>query len=259
MKVADLVTALETIAPLARAERWDNVGLLAGDPDAPLSRALLAIDCTRGVIDEAARGRHEAIVSYHPPIFHAIKQVTRGSIAFELVSRGIAAYSPHTALDAARGGTNDVLADAVELTSRAPIRPSVDPSGDGSTGMGRIGNVAAVDRGALVARVKARLGVTHALVAGPTSGEVTRVAVCAGAAGDLLEAAIVAGAQAVIAGEVRHHDALAAAARGVTVVCVLHSNSERASLPALAERLRAALPGLGVAISAVDRDPFVIA
>lgn len=125
--------------------------------------------------------------------------------------------------------------------------------------MGRIGALAAVERGALVGRIKERLGVSHLLVAGPTQGTVTRAAVCAGAAGDLLDAAIRQGAEVVVAGEVRHHDALRAAEAGVTVVCALHSNSERIALEPLRARIAAALPGLALATSRADRDPFSVA
>src|SRR5271155_5501853 len=155
MKVADLVRALEAIAPLAHAEDWDNVGLLAGDPDAPLTRALVCIDCTPAVVVEAVTARCEAIVAYHPPLFRPISRLTRGSVVYEIVRRGLSIYSPHTALDAAPGGTNDTLADAIGMTSeRAPIR---------ETGMGRIGALAPIERGALVARIKERLGVAHVL------------------------------------------------------------------------------------------------
>jgi len=366
MKIADLVRALDEAAPLAYAEDWDNVGLLAGDPGAALTRVLLAIDCTGDVLDEAARSGCEAIVAYHPPIFRPLTRVIHGSIAYELVRRNIAVYSPHTALDATAGGTNDVLADAVGMTAtRAPIRataakdatlklvtfvprdalervsealfeagagkigdyrscsfrssgtgtffgeegthpavgsalrleavdevrletvvptarvgdvvralrashpyeePAFDlvrlapaPARDGEPrGMGRIGEVSPIERTALVARLKERLALRHLLVAGPTDGTVTRVAVCAGAAGDLLDAAMKQGAQVVVAGEVRHHDALRAAESGVTVLATLHSNSERIALPPLAARLRAALPALDVTVSRLDRDPFAI-
>ncbi len=128
MNVADLVRALESIAPLAHAEEWDNVGLLAGDPDAPLRRALLCIDCTRDVVLEAERLQCDAIVAYHPPLFRPISRVTRGSIVYELVRRGLALYSPHTALDAAEGGTNDVLADAIGMSDdRGSAAPSDGP------------------------------------------------------------------------------------------------------------------------------------
>jgi dinuclear metal center YbgI/SA1388 family protein len=363
MLVADLTRALEALAPLAHAEDWDNVGLLAGDPDAPLARALLCIDCTREVVLEAERAACDAIVAYHPPLFRPITRVTRGSVIYELVRRGIALYSPHTALDAAAGGTNDVLADAIGMTSeRAPIRatiledaehklvtfvppgalakvsdalfaagagcvgdyrscsfrtpgtgtffgeagthPAVGSAGTLETveeirlevvvpigrvddvvralrgahpyeepafdlvrsaprplgrGMGRIGAVPPIERGELLARIKERLGLPHVLVAGPTAGSVTRAAVCAGAAGDLLDAAIRQGAEVVVAGEVRHHDALRAAEAGVTVVCALHSNSERIALEPLRARVVAALPSLELLLSRVDRDPFSIA
>jgi putative NIF3 family GTP cyclohydrolase 1 type 2 len=64
------------------------------------------------------------------------------------------------------------------------------------------------------------------------------------------------GAEVYLTGEMRHHDALKAARGGMTVVCALHSNSERAALPRVGERMKAALPGLRVECSEVDRDPF---
>src|SRR5580704_9221349 len=103
MNVADLVRALEAIAPPSFAAPWDNVGLLVGDEESPVARVMLAIDCTRAVLDEAARERCEALVSYHPPIFQPTKRFTAGSIAYEAARAGIAVYSPHTALDVAAG------------------------------------------------------------------------------------------------------------------------------------------------------------
>jgi dinuclear metal center YbgI/SA1388 family protein len=122
MKVADLVDAMEALAPPRYAAAWDNVGLLVGDRGAGLTRVLLTIDCTREVLDEARRERADAIVAYHPPIFAAVKRFVAGSVAFEAARAGIAVYSPHTALDAADGGTNDVLADALGMTARAPLQ-----------------------------------------------------------------------------------------------------------------------------------------
>jgi len=122
MKVADLVGAMEATAPARFAAAWDNVGLLVGDPEAALERVLLTVDCTSEVLAEAARRTCEAIVSYHPPIFDAQKRFIAGSIAYEAARRGIAIHSPHTALDVADGGTNDVLADLLEMSDRAPLR-----------------------------------------------------------------------------------------------------------------------------------------
>jgi dinuclear metal center YbgI/SA1388 family protein len=122
MRVSDLVGAMETIAPTRFAAAWDNVGLLVGDPQGSLGRVLLTIDCTRAVIGEAKAGGVDAIVAYHPPIFDAQKRFVAGSTAYEAARAGVAVYSPHTALDVAEGGTNDVLADLLGLTERAPLR-----------------------------------------------------------------------------------------------------------------------------------------
>jgi putative NIF3 family GTP cyclohydrolase 1 type 2 len=118
--------------------------------------------------------------------------------------------------------------------------------------------VAAVSRRELVARVKARLGLSHALASGPLDLEVTRVAVGAGAGGELLEDAIAAGAHVYVTGEVRHNEALSAARRGVTIVATLHSNSERAAVRAYARRLGARLPDVVVDSSVTDADPFLV-
>jgi dinuclear metal center YbgI/SA1388 family protein len=128
-RVADLAAAIEAFAPSRWAAEWDNVGLLVGDASAPLSRALLTIDCTREVLDEARRRGCEAIVSYHPPIFSPQKRFLAGSPAYEAARAGIAIHSPHTALDVAPGGTNDVLGDVLELTHRRPLRPLVATAG----------------------------------------------------------------------------------------------------------------------------------
>ena len=70
--------------------------------------------------------------------------------------------------------------------------------------------------------------------------------------------AIARKAELYLTGEMRHHDALKAAGAGVTVVCTLHSNSERATLKRLKARLEQALPGLAVTLSRSDRDPFSV-
>ena len=129
----------------------------------------------------------------------------------------------------------------------------------GPGGLGRVGRFdEPVGVAVLIERIKRGLGLDHVLIAGPTDGEVSTAACCAGSCGDLLDDAIRAGATFYLTGEMRHHDALKAARAGVTVACVLHSNSERATLSRLRRRLGDLLPGLDVLLSGVDRDPFVV-
>lgn len=255
MKLRDLVAAMEAIAPPALAEPWDNVGLLVGDPAQDVTHALLAIDATPAVIDEAGQRGCELILAYHPVIFDGLKRVTAGSSAWSLVRRGIAVYSPHTALDVAEGGTNDVLGDVVGMLHRRPLRVTRPDTG---MGLGRVGAIAPTERPELLGRIKAGLGIERLLVAGPTEGAVTRVAVGAGACGDMVKEVLASGAELYLTGEMRHHDALRAASAGLTVVCALHSNSERVTLDRLAARLAGVAPGVRFSRAESDRDPFAV-
>jgi dinuclear metal center YbgI/SA1388 family protein len=119
-RVADLIAALKSIAPLEYAEPWDNVGLLIGSERWPADDVLLTIDLTERVLHEAIAGQTQMIVAYHPPIFpqagpiSALTDATaKTRIVLEAAHAGIAVYSPHTALDAAPGGVNDWIAEGL--------------------------------------------------------------------------------------------------------------------------------------------------
>jgi dinuclear metal center YbgI/SA1388 family protein len=288
--VGDLVTAMEALAPLRFAESWDNVGLLVGDRSAPARRVLLCIDYTDAVAAEAEALAVDAVVAYHPPIFKGLKRLDPTLPAVRAAIRGVAIYSPHTAFDVAVGGTNDVLADLVGIDEATRTSIRAHPASAGSStpglGQGRLGRLAPVDRDAepasaaassspprgpgsdadadssgvplsvLFARVRQRLGCEALLVAGPTTGHATIAAVGAGSCGELLFEAAEKGATFFLTGEVRHHDALAAARLSMTVVAALHSNSERVALPSLATRLQALLPHSTFTVSSADHDPF---
>lgn len=126
----DILAALERRAPLAAAEEWDNVGLLAGRPEWSASRVLLTIDLTDDVANEALRKRTDLVVAYHPPIFKGIRAVTPMAacptgLLPDLLAARCSIIALHTALDVAEGGTNDVLLNAFELRERYPLDPVV--------------------------------------------------------------------------------------------------------------------------------------
>lgn len=133
LTVAQLCRAMEAIAPSWAAADWDNVGLLVGDPQWAAEYILLTIDLTPAVLDEAVKLGCNSIVSYHPPIFRAVKRFsvsrdTAEGLAAEALSRRIAIYSPHTALDAAPGGTNETLAELAGLTRVQPFSAAAPPA-----------------------------------------------------------------------------------------------------------------------------------
>src|SRR4051794_23238333 len=116
MQLRQLIEAMEEIAPTWNAESWDNVGLLVGDPAQSIARVMLTIDYTADVAAEARDAGCDGVVAYHPPIFDAVKRITAdgpSALIHDAIRRGVAIYSPHTALDVAEAGTNDMLADAI--------------------------------------------------------------------------------------------------------------------------------------------------
>ena len=140
--VADLVEAMDVIAPVAAAQAWDNVGLLAGDMSAALHKILLCIDLTDEVAQEAIAGRVDAVLAYHPPIFRPIKRLVvpaggTEAAVFRCIRAGVAIYATHTALDAAEGGTNDVLARLCGLHETRALEYVDEPSASVSSGTSR--------------------------------------------------------------------------------------------------------------------------
>ena len=129
MKLKDIQTAIETLAPLPLAQDWDNVGLLLGDGEAEVQSILMCIDTTAAVVDEAIRLQADLIVSYHPVMFEGIKRLTaQGPNAhlYRLIQQGIGLYSFHTAMDVAPGGVNDALAAAIGLVNPTPLGEFVE-------------------------------------------------------------------------------------------------------------------------------------
>ncbi len=132
--LAALLAALDAIAPFRDAAEWDNVGLLAGRPEWPVRRALLAIDLTDDVAREALAARCDVLVLYHPPIFKGLRAITSAADAPtsrlpDLLAARVALIALHTALDNAPGGTNDVLLDAFDTRERRPLTTLVRADG----------------------------------------------------------------------------------------------------------------------------------
>jgi dinuclear metal center YbgI/SA1388 family protein len=131
--VAEVYAALDQFAPFARAQDWDNVGLLAGRPEWPARRVLLALDLTDAVAREALRKQVDALVVYHPPIFNGIHSITPHAqcpttLLPDLLAARIAILATHTAFDVAVGGTNDLLLDLFAPASRRPLETDAHKS-----------------------------------------------------------------------------------------------------------------------------------
>lgn len=263
MNLPAFVRLLESFAPPALTEPWDNTGLLL-EPrrDADIRKVLLTIDLTAAVAREARAARVDAVVAYHPPLFHAVKRLTHAnpmqSALLDLATAGIAVYSPHTALDAAPGGVNDWLASLAGEGALEPI-PRLGEEGAPRPGSGRRNILAEeVPVTGIVERMADALGTDYLRVALAVGGpmQIRSVAVCAGSGASALRGAE---ADVWITGEMSHHDVLAATAAGVHVILSEHTRTERGYLPVLKERLVSASKGaLRVMVSKADRCPLTL-
>lgn len=363
--VRDVTEAIERLAPPGGAQEWDNVGLLAGDPEAPVHRVLACIDLTGDVVDEAVAGEVEFVLAYHPPIFKPIRALRADSsgtdaLVFRCIRHSLAIYSTHTALDAAPRGTNDVIAGLCGAGHTEPLEYVDVPSGSEcklvvfvpadhletvgeamfAAGAGRIGdyshcgfrvpgrgsffggdatNPTIGERGrlelvdetrletvvptkrlpavvaamveahpyeepafdiyplktrplggigriarlakpsslsGLARRLKRATGATSVQIVGPRERAISRVIVVVGAAGTLPFRVELTPSDAIVTGEIRHHDALTIQRLGCTGIALGHWASERPVLASLAARLSDELNGVDVQVSAADRDPF---
>lgn len=122
MKVTgnDLIEWMESWAPKRLAESWDHPGLQVGDPRRVVTKVLISLDLTEENVDLAVREGAEMVISHHPFLFKAIRELDlrtyKGRVIEKLVKHDILAFAAHTNLDTARGGVNDALAEALSLT-----------------------------------------------------------------------------------------------------------------------------------------------
>ena len=115
MTVKDIFDFLNEKFPVNTACDFDNVGILAGDPDSEVTGAVISLDCTPAAIKTAADNGCNLIITHHPVIFGGIKTVLAGSAVFSLIKSGISVISMHTNLDIGTGGVNDTLCFALGL------------------------------------------------------------------------------------------------------------------------------------------------
>ena len=113
--VRDVYDFLDGIAPFAGQEPGDNAGLQVGDFASAVESAVVCLDITPEVIAQAAARGAQLIVSHHPVLFKARRQLPASDPAWLLARHGVAAIASHTPLDAMPGGVSDLMAERLGL------------------------------------------------------------------------------------------------------------------------------------------------
>lgn len=125
--IKEIIEVIEAFAPPAYQEEYDNAALLTGNPLTQCTGALLTLDCTEEVVEEAVQKNCELIIAHHPVIFKGLKKLTGSNYVertiIKAIQKGIAIYACHTNLDNVQAGVNFKIAQKLGLTGTRILAP----------------------------------------------------------------------------------------------------------------------------------------
>ena len=255
MQINEIKRTMEEIANPGLAVEWDNPGMQVNVGMPGIESVLIALDVTTAVIEEAKAKKAGLIIAHHPLIFSNLKSVdcntVTGNLIIELIKSGISVYSAHTNFDEAPGGNNDYIASVLGLVNVKKLEAG---------SFGRIGEfpseMTLAEAGDFI---KETLELKYLKTVGDPDAVIKKVGLCSGAGGDMISAAISEGCDLFVTGDVKHHEALGAAEKGICVIDAGHYGTEKIFVKNLAAKLTEMTKGkLEIIESATEIDPFRI-
>ena len=283
MKIREVVDALEHYAPLPLQEGYDNAGLQVGLTEAvEMSGALLCLDVTEAVVDEAVRKGCNLIVSHHPLIFRKLSRISDENYVQRTVRKAIkndvTIVSMHTNMDAAAGGVNFKIAEKLGLKNVQFFggEKEVDGVKGGSGVIGEISDgdilkaaqagklsdevkdhfaegIAADD---LVLLLRDRFGVECVQCNQLLRRPIRKVALCGGSSSFLLGDAIAAGADAFITGEMSYHEYFGHE-QEIQICVIGHYQSEQFTSEIFRSIILSHFPDAKCCISEINTNPII--
>ena len=275
MKIKQVLEALERFAPLPLQESWDNAGLQIGLTEAEVSGALLCLDVTEAVVDEAIRRGCNLIVSHHPLLFRGLKQVADMNDVQRTVRRAIkediCVVSMHTNLDNAQDGVNFKIAErltpppAPPRKERGETPPLTPPRKErGIKGMGdeqkpgqwvMLTLESPMESRTFVEYVKDRMEAQCAMCNELLHRPIQKVAICGGAGDFLLDEVIAAGADAFVTGEMHYHQYFGHE-QEIQICVIGHYESEHFTTEVLRDVIERGCPGVRCCIAETNTNPI---
>ena len=259
MKCYEIIDKLESLSPTEFAEEWDNIGLLAGRRDKEVRTVYIALDATDAVIGEAVRLGADLLLTHHPLIFKKMSRVNTddfiGRRVCELIRNDISYYAMHTNFDVM--GMADAAADELSLKDRRVLDVTYEDD-ISKEGCGRVGELKDSMRvEALAGLVKEKFHVPNVRVFGDLDSPVRTVAVMPGSGGGFIQDALAASADAMITGDVGHHEGIDAVAQGLAVIDAGHYGIEKLFISYMEDFMKRELPGVQI-YKAEIREPFIV-
>ena len=127
MKLLEITNFLERLAPLNYQEDYDNCGLIVGNINDEVSSALVALDCTEEIVDEAITKNCNLIITHHPIVFKGLKKLNGKNyverVILKAIKNDIALYAIHTNLDHVENGVNAEIARRLGVLTCKALLP----------------------------------------------------------------------------------------------------------------------------------------
>lgn len=226
-KAIEIYDYIDSFAPFETAMSFDNPGLLVGNPQADVKKAIVSLDVTSKVVDEAVQKEAQLIISHHPVIFNPIKSVLSDSVPYLAAQKSLTIISAHTNLDIARGGVNDTLAEKI----------GIQPDEFLDSDCALIGHLPIeMESREFALHIKNQLD-CNGIRFTRRNGNIKNVVVSCGAGGGNIYLAKKLNADAFVTGEIRHHEIIFANENNIAVFDLGHYRSEDMIIEKLAVKL----------------------
>lgn len=264
VKIKDVIDALERFAPLPLQEDYDNAGLQVGLTGTEVSGALLSLDVTDSIIDEALELGCNLIVAHHPLIFRRLSRISDTNYVEHLVMKAIkndiTIVAMHTNIDAAPGGVNFKIAEKIGLKDisflgKTQTIMTADTEVKGGEGViGTFVEPMAADDFILLLK---RLFQVECVQANQLlRREIRKVALCGGAGSFLLSDALRVGADAFLTGEMHYHDYFGHD-QEIQICAIGHYQSEQFTNEVFRDIIKKHCPGVACHLTRINTNPII--
>ncbi|HHU91978.1 MAG TPA: Nif3-like dinuclear metal center hexameric protein [Halanaerobiaceae bacterium] len=258
-KVKDIIAMANKLAPQNLAYAWDNTGIQIGELEQEVTGLLLSLDINEAVVDEAIAKNCQMIITHHPLIFRPLKKIKKedqqGRMIYKIIANKINVFTMHTNLDKAEGGINDYLANIFGLTAVRDLRAEDDLMTE--PGPGRIGSLdTEISLGGFLEMVKEKLKIEQLRYVGDLNTGVKTIAICSGSGADFISLAAAEGADLLLTGDIKYHQAQEAEVLGLGLVDAGHYQTEVIVKSLLYDYFNQNLPGLKLYKSELNTEPW---
>ncbi len=253
MRAKVIADIIEEFAPLIIQEGWDNSGFSVGDGSSDVHSLIIGLDCTEELIDEAISIGADMIVTHHPLIFGGLNSVSPsddvGNIIYKAIKNDIVIYSCHTNSDKVINGVSGVMASRLDLKNISFLE-----SKDGVSGLGVVGDLSEeISSECFLKELKRIFSLSSVRSSKPISKKISRVALCGGSGGSLIDQAMASGADVFVTGDISYHKFFCN--RNFMVVDIGHFESEIDIVKTIYTIVREKIPTFAVQIGAKNNNP----